>query len=300
MNPPRARTGQLIAHVGDRLEFRCLSRESKPQTQLDWIINDKINLTATTATGPDSSRLLETNGRRFIKMPKVAPAREITKSDESIHSAENQPAASATTHELIESSGRTLVRPLDGPNSSAPISVGALDQLPESSMSVLNFTVSADLIHYLQTTPTAASARVNLHHQKWSSQKTTAGGGVGNKTSPGFAIKTKKTNGDQRKAKPNRHFDDGHEWPLDIRCVARVMHLSMSDAIRLRVTNSSRNIHSSASTSVEAGKQERRTQSNSEGRCSAKHQGKIMTNIFKPANLFTQIFRPQSLRFAYV
>ena len=149
----------------------------------------------------------------------------------------------------------------------------SLDQLLESSTSTLSFVVDSDLAQYLRAhhSREATIGRPSHHHQNSLALRTSANGQAsgGGQTKPqGISFKTKKaTLVDSQRRSTSGHLADGDRgvrFALDIKCIARVLHLSMSDEIKLRLVNASK-ASSRPLASIETQPQERRVQSSSTG-----------------------------------
>jgi hypothetical protein len=283
----RTRPSSLNLYLGDQLEFRCLSRESKPNTQLDWIINEKLNLTATPSpVGPNGLPLFRVTNHRFIRLPRSVNSRKrsdpeadhksnqnsLTKAVIQFHSKQPQPPQ--TINEVIyeladansqQQAGQRL-------SESAQLGLETLDQFLESSVTLLNFTVDTNLAQYLQAAYGSRETSTLRSHQRWTfAQRNTANDSTApaNRSPAGTNFRTKKVNADQRRSNSNGQPDgEVAKLPLDIRCSARVLHLTMSDEIRLKVLNRSRSeVARGMSASIEAQRQEKRvTQSSSDGK----------------------------------
>lgn len=55
--------------MGERIELKCVAPETKPATQIDWLINETLNLSATAPISSHGSPLFSVSYHRFTRLP---------------------------------------------------------------------------------------------------------------------------------------------------------------------------------------------------------------------------------------
>lgn len=241
--------------IGDQIELRCSARDSKPVAQLDWIINDKLNLSASNLMLATNQKLLfSVDQRRHVRLP----IQNTNLPPEPLAQAKDAPKATTLyqTYELVDIADTITAKPLA--NSSRPISLTSksLDQLVEFATSTLNFTVSPDLIRLLyeraQTSGESSRrsiaklllghARLERHGANLPSSPIEINGRSDNYTqgTNGVPSKRRGSSSSQMTSPRTNSSTTQSKFILKIKCVARVMHLSMSDELKIRFINKTR------------------------------------------------------------
>lgn len=223
MIKPEPLRRQLVR--GDPVKLECSAPESKPPLSLDWIINDTLNLSSTQNNGAAAADINSREMRHFFNFSSLRyvrlPASLTTNNVAAGRSRTTNPISGQPSQIFYLIQNGSLASPPTPPPSeeaaSKQLSVdkpqvinltGSLDRLPERSTTKLNFTVDADLFAYLNRTAAAAAAAA-------------AAQGTSHKSR--IKLKDHSRRPSTKKATTT----------LRIRCVARVMHLSMSDEIKL-------------------------------------------------------------------
>lgn len=188
---------QSFVSLGDRIELQCVAPETKPATQIDWIVNDSLNLSKVMPNNSLGLELFELINNRYTKLPLKLNSKQFSSSllsrpqaltnqslildltsngnenpldlqalvtiDASNHKdvSESNVYADFEIFELKSSTGsgpsddtRTAFKAVPKASSMPTITLSSqsLDQLLETSVSTLNFTISSELIQLLATT----------------------------------------------------------------------------------------------------------------------------------------------------
>lgn len=259
--------------LDDRLKFRCSSRESKPATKLDWIINDTLNLSSFMPLNSNGLPIFEVTHKRFVRLPvqsgtpplainhyHPSPSQQQTKSHSRSLFLDSKvpPSSSSTTFGFYEldatSSHSSLVLPGDSSASAISLVGSSLDQILETSSSTLNFSVDANLIQLLTNNfGSAGDVSLQPHPTPATSLRKRIGQARGN-----GGVKWRKRSGAASLINGTSPTITT-KLSLRIKCVARVLHLSMSDEITIRLVNKTRESFSNQLANLEAQRQQQRS-----------------------------------------
>lgn len=220
---------ELTIHRGDSVELLCQTPESKPPLSLDWIINDTLNLSS--AQSSDKSRsYFNYSTSRFVRLPSLmltALPTTTTSAGGGRSSASKQAVRTMAPQILYLIQNGSMASPLveEANAELKPQAInlaGSLDRLPETSTARLNFTADGNLFLYLkQPLPLRQSSPPSLS----SSPSRTAA----NLTRP----KGPRRRPSPSSGPPSVVATTGST--LRIKCIGRVLHLTMSDEIRLNL-----------------------------------------------------------------
>lgn len=187
--------------MNSRINLTCTSAESKPATRLDWIIGDSLNLTEYILNRPNNnSNLFKVTTSRKVKLKNYDFS--YGHFDTSVHISSN--------FEPLNQYGSKLEYSTDNYKQFLPPSiVKYIDSLPEISISTLNLTITDELVR----TITEGSAKQigskfnRFRHTNTNSQK----------DFNSYKLKSKKI------------------MSLKIKCISKVLHMSMNDEIKLKL-----------------------------------------------------------------
>lgn len=245
--------------VGDPVELLCSAPESKPAAKLDWILDGSWNLSA----APDHWPLIEVRNQRLVRLPSLN-----TSAQRSLARPLSW-SSSPVAYTVYQLDNGTRAVPLEGgPPEGAPPRLpvelaGALDQLAEMSSSRLNFTVGPELLQVLashRAKPPAASLggkSPQLQQQLEVGRGRLLGAPRGD-LSARMPLK----------GHPSTAGDKHNLTPLRIRCVARVLHLTMSDEIKLRLANRPPSVADLGPNNLSAQRQTNTNEARNSGECS--------------------------------
>ena len=232
-----------------------MSRDSKPAARLDWIVNDKLNLSATNLfrAGPSAGPIFSVKQRRHVRLPaagqearpgasEAAPlALELLQSQ-----SQSQFQAAAESAPFLLLAGRQSNGSLANQHQhqQRPISLTrkALDQLAEFASSTLTFSVSPDLVRALAERGSGAARTLSKRHTHLEPEPRLGAPSLASKSQGRLAEPATKWRHVARLAS-QQHSSPNWEQPrmvLKINCVAQVMHLSMSAATKLKLVNKTR------------------------------------------------------------
>lgn len=146
--------------MGDQLDLICSAPDSKPATVLDWIINDSLNLSAASSTissidGIEQWPVLEVSARRLVRLSTSINGSIGERGAQVGHQLLSQ-SPNLLTYELVLNNTKAVPYQWPPGNLSPPQPIGlagsVLDQIPEQSISRLNFTIDTNLIQRLDLT----------------------------------------------------------------------------------------------------------------------------------------------------
>lgn len=163
--------------LGDRVDILCSTPESKPATVIDWIINDSLNLSASSSIPVleefEQWPVIEVNNKQLVRLlaPINSSIGERIATDIRTQALQSQVALNpltAITYELIQNNTKAIPyqaqqQPptLSNHLLPKPISVAesTLNQLLELSISRINFTIDTNLLQRLNLTAGKNSRR---------------------------------------------------------------------------------------------------------------------------------------------
>lgn len=229
---------ELVYSLGDSIKLTCTTFESKPAASIDWIINGTLNLTSARPLSGQQRPLFYVETSRTVKLPMTANA---TGQYKAFGQASLGHSVNAQTFKYGNTSTSTIDPPFI-PGVSPPINLAhALDQLLESTTSQLNFTVDSEFFEALsrytnskQKSPPTGQTNSLTTSDKPELSTLDSVVSVRLRTNRGTNLTARK---------PRKRLllaTNNDELRLDIRCVARVLHLVMSDEIKLRSGDKSR------------------------------------------------------------
>lgn len=136
--------------LDEQVELRCSTSESKPAAALDWIINDSLNLSAPIES--QLQQLFTIKNQRFVRIPSVNRSGSSNYQAIGRTSAKTVPRQTVVSYDTYELHGAnaTLFNPVNEREATlVNLASSSLDQLLETSISRLNFTVDVDLLQSL-------------------------------------------------------------------------------------------------------------------------------------------------------
>lgn len=215
--------------LGEQLSLHCSLRNSKPSVNLDWVLNESLNLTSSRPLHVSGRPLFDVSHKRLVRLPVVVA----TSTASPVGTGQSQLTGGAKQvpvyldYELDTSKERqTIARPRGTFGPPVNLSQAAVDQLLETSTSKLSFTVDTNLLQFL-----LSGGGIWSQQQPPAKQSSTSG------TSGGVRWRKGSRSGSSQQLAASGSATPPTRIVLKIKCVARVLHLNLFDEVKLQLVN---------------------------------------------------------------
>lgn len=224
-------------YQGEQVELVCSTPESKPAAQLDWLV-DQLNLSSIGERHSKLASKFTVSSRRFVRLPQGSVRQNPNLSLKSPNGE--------LQYEVIN--GTQLASDSKAPT----ILVGrSFDQLGEVVSSRLSFILDSNLFKEIEAHRSSKSTRSTLSevsgdepaNQLATTEPRSPNQKQTSLTRKRRTLKASRQNS-QSLSKSNgwlRTSADKSKLTLQISCVSRVLHLNMTNNIKIRLNNRARN-----------------------------------------------------------